>query len=111
MHLDKILKRTAPCQVGDEEEEDAANNAADVSEYDAALIGAACDLVGTLSSTLGSDFAQIFPTFAGSMASYAVGFLPRHPPSRATVGLTLSLRFRNRNLNDQLRIDLPPLAP
>lgn len=40
------------------------------SEYDAALISSACDLVGTLASVLGSDFAQLFNTFLPDMAQY-----------------------------------------
>ncbi|KAI5478132.1 hypothetical protein MNV49_005396 [Pseudohyphozyma bogoriensis] len=68
-HIDAILKRTAACQVGDEE--DGENVAAgEQSEYDAALISSACDLVGTLASVLGPDFAQLFPMFLADMASY-----------------------------------------
>ncbi|GAA5874928.1 hypothetical protein JCM1840_007153 [Sporobolomyces johnsonii] len=67
--LSLILKRKAPCQIGDDEDEQ--NVAAgEQSEYDAALIGAACDLVGSLASTLGADFAQLFPAFASDMSSY-----------------------------------------
>ncbi|GAA5895652.1 uncharacterized protein JCM6883_001576 [Sporobolomyces salmoneus] len=64
-----ILKRKAPCQIDDDEDE-AAVTAGEQSEYDAALIGAACDLVGSLASTLGADFAQVFPAFQADMASY-----------------------------------------
>ncbi|GAA5927116.1 uncharacterized protein JCM15063_000459 [Sporobolomyces koalae] len=64
-----ILKRKAPCQIGDDED-DAAIAAGEQSEYDAALIGAACDLVGSLASTLGSDFAQLFTAFQADMTSY-----------------------------------------
>lgn len=69
-HLDEILRRQAPCQVDDEADEEEAQALGDQSEYDAALIGAACDLVGTIASVLGSDFAQLFPTFLPSMAQY-----------------------------------------
>ncbi|GAA6010123.1 hypothetical protein JCM10207_007571 [Rhodosporidiobolus poonsookiae] len=64
-----ILKRKAPCQVADDEDE-AAVAAGEQSEYDAALIGAAADLVGSLASTLGADFAQLFPAFLGDMVAY-----------------------------------------
>ncbi|GAA6058985.1 hypothetical protein JCM10212_001695 [Sporobolomyces blumeae] len=67
-----ILKRKAACQIGDEEDE-AAIAAGEQSEYDAALIGAACDLVGSLASTLGPDFAQLFPAFQVDMMSYYQG--------------------------------------
>jgi hypothetical protein len=68
-----VLKRKAPCQI-DDDEDDAAVSAGEQSEYDAALIGAACDLVGSLASTLGADFAQLFPAFQTDMASYYVSF-------------------------------------
>jgi hypothetical protein len=70
-HLDLILQRKAPCQVDDEEEAEIAA-AGDQSEYDAALISTACDLVGTLATVLGGDFAQLFPTFLPNMAQYYV---------------------------------------
>ncbi|KAK4049598.1 hypothetical protein OIV83_004096 [Microbotryomycetes sp. JL201] len=70
-HLDELLRRQAPCQVDEDAEEDEpAPGLGDQSEYDAALIGAACDLVGTLASVLGADFAQLFPTFLPNMAQY-----------------------------------------
>ncbi|KAK4047505.1 hypothetical protein OIO90_006147 [Microbotryomycetes sp. JL221] len=70
-HLDEILRRQAPCQVDDEEDgDDTPVPLGEQSEYDAALIGAACDLVGTLASVLGSDFAQLFPTFLPNMSQY-----------------------------------------
>lgn len=64
-----ILKRKAACQIDDDEDE-AAVTAGEQSEYDAALIGAACDLVGSLASTLGADFAQLFPAFQSDMTAY-----------------------------------------
>ncbi|GAA5974435.1 hypothetical protein JCM11641_003210 [Rhodosporidiobolus odoratus] len=67
--LSLILKRKAPCQIADDEDE-AAVAAGEQSEYDAALIGAAADLVGSLATTLGSDFAQLFPAFLPDMVAY-----------------------------------------
>ncbi|SCV70350.1 BQ2448_1744 [Microbotryum intermedium] len=68
-HLDLILKRQAPCQISDEDDEEGVA-AGEQSEYDAQLIGSASDLVGTLASVLGHDFAQLFNTFLPSMAQY-----------------------------------------
>lgn len=68
-NLVSILQRTAPCQIDDDEEEDAG---AEQSEYDAALISAACDLVGTLATVLGGDFASLFPMFFPPMKAYYV---------------------------------------
>ncbi|GAA5849155.1 hypothetical protein JCM8547_006464 [Rhodosporidiobolus lusitaniae] len=71
-----ILRRKAPCQITDEDDE--ANVAAgEQSEYDAALIGAAADLAGSLASTLGPDFALVFPAFLPDMAGY-------YAPDRST---------------------------
>jgi hypothetical protein len=64
-----ILRRQAPCQISDEDDE-AAQQAGEQSEYDAALIGSAADLVGSLATTLGSDFAQLFPAFLPDMVAY-----------------------------------------
>ncbi|KAM0786714.1 hypothetical protein ACM66B_002156 [Microbotryomycetes sp. NB124-2] len=69
-HLDELLRRQAPCQIDEDAEDDDVPGLGEQSEYDAALIGAACDLVGTLASVLGSDFAQLFPTFLPNMAQY-----------------------------------------
>jgi importin-4 len=71
-HLDLILRRQAPCQLDDEEEAEAAQALGEQSEYDAALISSACDLVGTIATVLGGDFAQLFPTFLPNMAQYYV---------------------------------------
>ncbi|KAM0750744.1 ARM repeat-containing protein [Meredithblackwellia eburnea MCA 4105] len=68
-HLQQILQRKAPCQV-DPDDEEAAVAAGDQSEYDAALISSAMDLVGTLASVLGSDFAQLMPGFLAEMTQY-----------------------------------------
>ena len=73
-HLDSILKRTAACQIDDDADGEVVASG-DQSEYDAALISSACDLVGTLASVLGADFAQLFPTFLPSMAQYYVRLL------------------------------------
>jgi hypothetical protein len=56
---------------------------ADQSEYDAALISAACDLVGTLATIMGPEFAPLFSTFLPAMAQYYV----RPAPS---ISMTLS---------------------
>lgn len=55
----------------DEVDEEAAANA-EQSEYDAALVSAACDLVGTLATILGQEFASLFTTFLPAMAQYYV---------------------------------------
>ncbi|GAA5999843.1 uncharacterized protein JCM10292_003769 [Rhodotorula paludigena] len=65
--LSAILQRKALCQMAADDEEGAE---ADQSEYDAALIGAAADLVGTLATTLGADFAQLFAAFLPDMVKY-----------------------------------------
>lgn len=70
-HLDEILQRKAPCQIDDEADAEV-QKLGEQSEYDAALVSSACDLVGTLASVLGSDFAQLFPTFLPHMAQYYV---------------------------------------
>lgn len=79
-HLQQILQRKAACQV-DGDEEEAALAAGDQSEYDAALISSAMDLVGTLASVLGADFAQLMPMFQNDMAQYYV-----RPLHRSTTG-------------------------
>ncbi|BGP33234.1 hypothetical protein JCM10296v2_005028 [Rhodotorula toruloides] len=71
-----ILQRKAKCQIGDDEDEVEAGEH-EQSEYDAALVGAACDLVGSLASTLGADFAQLFSAFMPSMIAY-------YDPARST---------------------------
>ncbi|GAA6036695.1 hypothetical protein JCM8097_003433 [Rhodosporidiobolus ruineniae] len=67
--LSLILRRKAPCQISDDDDAEAVA-AGEQSEYDAALIGAAADLVGSLATTLGSDFAQLFPAFLPDMVAY-----------------------------------------
>ncbi|KAK4700212.1 importin-4, partial [Phenoliferia sp. Uapishka_3] len=68
-HLQEILQRKAACQI-DGVEDDANIAAGEQSEYDAALISAAMDLVGTLASVLGADFAQLMPMFQNEMTQY-----------------------------------------
>ena len=78
--VSKILQRKAACQLDDDEEEDDERDqqaGADQSEYDAALIGAAADLVGTLATTLGADFAPLFSGFLPDMVKY-------YDPARST---------------------------
>ena len=70
-HLIQILQRTAPCQIDEDDEEEGAA-AGEQSEYDAALISAACDLVGTIATVLGEEFAPMFPTFLPAMKQYYV---------------------------------------
>ncbi|BGP41297.1 hypothetical protein JCM10449v2_005274 [Rhodotorula kratochvilovae] len=72
--LSAILQRKALCQTTEEDEEGAE---ADQSEFDAALIGAAADLVGSLATTLGADFAQLFSAFLPDMVKY-------YDPTRST---------------------------
>lgn len=74
-----ILQRKALCQTtnADEDEEEQGGAEADQSEYDAALIGAAADLVGSLATVLGGDFAQLFGAFLPDMVKY-------YDPTRST---------------------------
>ncbi|GAA5827495.1 hypothetical protein JCM11251_003835 [Rhodosporidiobolus azoricus] len=67
--ISEILRRKAKCQISDEDDAEVVA-AGEQSEYDAALIGAAADLVGSLATTLGSDFAQLFPAFLPDMVAY-----------------------------------------
>ncbi|POY75272.1 hypothetical protein BMF94_1642 [Rhodotorula taiwanensis] len=77
--VSKILQRKAACQLDDDEDEEdeREQNGADQSEYDAALIGAAADLVGSLATTLGADFAPLFSGFLPDMVKY-------YDPARST---------------------------
>lgn len=70
-HLSSILKRTAACQIDDDADGEVVASG-EQSEYDAALISSACDLVGTLATVLGAEFAQLLPMFLNDMAQYYV---------------------------------------
>lgn len=66
-----ILQGRALCQMtGDEDEDEEPGVTAEVSEYDAALIGSALDLVGTLATALGRDFSQLYQLFVPHMVKY-----------------------------------------
>ncbi|GAA5839614.1 hypothetical protein JCM9279_005998 [Rhodotorula babjevae] len=76
--LSAILQRKALCQTANAEDDEVeAGVEADQSEYDAALIGAAADLVGSLATVLGGDFAQLFAAFLPDMVKY-------YDPTRST---------------------------
>lgn len=47
------------------------------------------DLVGTLASVLGSEFAQLMPTFLPDMTQYYVSHYPGLPPSRSLTPLPI----------------------
>ncbi|GAA97754.1 uncharacterized protein L969DRAFT_277116 [Mixia osmundae IAM 14324] len=70
--LHEIIERKALCQTLDADPEDD-EAAQDVSEWDAALIRSAEELVGTLASVLGNDFSQAFGTFLPALVKYYNG--------------------------------------
>lgn len=82
-HLIEILQRTAPCQVDDDDDQEGIASG-EQSEYDAALISSACDLVGTLATVLGPEFAPLFPTFLPAMSKYYVRSPPPPPDPKLT---------------------------
>lgn len=63
-----ILERKSTAQLDGDFEESSATG--DLSEVESSLIGCATDLVGTLATVLGADFAQVFQQFLPCVAKY-----------------------------------------
>jgi hypothetical protein len=76
----EILQGKARCQLADEDEGEAPPSApsTEQSEWDAALIRDAADLVSSIAAVLGADFSQAFQTFFPVIRSY-------YDPKRQTV--------------------------
>jgi hypothetical protein len=74
----EILQGKSQCQILEDDEEEPQPPSTEQSEWDAALIRDAADLVASLAQVLGPDFAQAFGTFFPTIQSY-------YDPLRQTV--------------------------
>ncbi|ORY60375.1 armadillo-type protein [Leucosporidium creatinivorum] len=69
--LEEVLSHRAPCQVDDGDEDEDNEEAVEQSESEAELLISAADLVGTLATVLGGQFAPFMSTFLPLMSQLA----------------------------------------
>lgn len=80
-----ILEGKSLCQQDPDADEDE-EPLEDQAEFDSVLISSTSDVVATLASVLGPDFAQVFGTFLPLIAKNMVGCLSVR--ARSAIGLT-----------------------